>query len=199
MSKKITSRPGLFGTTNHYDSTGKKVGYSRPGAFGTTVHYDADGNRSGRSTPGVFASAVHYDEEGHRIGATYEGPFGQHHYDSDEGYVGSTHDGAFQSKVSCLDDVQYYTHVKTDDGRVRYCVNEDVYDEDDWCEEVMYSEASVDRQNPVGVVVMLLLIATAILMLGLFVSAEAGKIGLVIIFAVLEFIAVLWGILAVKQ
>jgi len=38
--KEITSRPGFFGTTNHYDSNGRKVGKSRPGLFGGTVHYD---------------------------------------------------------------------------------------------------------------------------------------------------------------
>lgn len=33
--KEITSRPGLFGTTVHYDSNGRKVGESRPGLFGS--------------------------------------------------------------------------------------------------------------------------------------------------------------------
>lgn len=32
--KEITSRLGLFGTTNHYDSRGKKIGESRPGLLG---------------------------------------------------------------------------------------------------------------------------------------------------------------------
>ena len=45
--KEITSRPGLFGTTNHYDSRGRKVGESRPGLFGTTNHYDATGWKVG--------------------------------------------------------------------------------------------------------------------------------------------------------
>lgn len=31
MAKKGYSRQGLFGTINHYDSNGKKVGESRPG------------------------------------------------------------------------------------------------------------------------------------------------------------------------
>ena len=33
MSKKGYSRPGLFGSINHYDANGKKVGESRPGFF----------------------------------------------------------------------------------------------------------------------------------------------------------------------
>lgn len=52
--KEITSRPGIFGTTNHYDSKGHKVGESRPGLFGTVHHYDAKGKKVGtdvNSTP----------------------------------------------------------------------------------------------------------------------------------------------------
>lgn len=33
---KITSRPGWFGTTEHFDSKGRKIGESRPGLFGST-------------------------------------------------------------------------------------------------------------------------------------------------------------------
>ena len=36
MAKKITSRPGLFGTVNHYDEKGKAVG-------NTKTSYDASG------------------------------------------------------------------------------------------------------------------------------------------------------------
>ena len=45
MSKKITSRTGLFGTTVHYDEKGRKIGESRPGFFGGEVHYDAKGRK----------------------------------------------------------------------------------------------------------------------------------------------------------
>lgn len=41
MSKKGYSRPGLFGTINHYDANGKKVGESRPGFFGGMNNFDA--------------------------------------------------------------------------------------------------------------------------------------------------------------
>ena len=42
MSKKDGySRPGLFGSINHYDSKGHKLGESRPGFFGGMNHYDS--------------------------------------------------------------------------------------------------------------------------------------------------------------
>ena len=44
MSKKDGySRPGLFGSINHYDSKGHKIGESRPGFFGGYNDYDAKG------------------------------------------------------------------------------------------------------------------------------------------------------------
>lgn len=44
MSKKDGySRPGLFGSINHYDSKGHKIGESRPGFFGGYNGYDAKG------------------------------------------------------------------------------------------------------------------------------------------------------------
>ena len=41
--QKIKSRPGLFGTTIHYDEKGRKIGGSRPDLFGATIHTDAKG------------------------------------------------------------------------------------------------------------------------------------------------------------
>ena len=32
--KKFTSRPGLFGSTNHYDSSGNKIGESHTSFWG---------------------------------------------------------------------------------------------------------------------------------------------------------------------
>ena len=40
MTKEGYSRPGLFGTMNHYDNRGHKVGHSRPGLFGSVNTYD---------------------------------------------------------------------------------------------------------------------------------------------------------------
>ena len=34
MKKKITSRPGLFGSTVHYDEKGHRVGRTTKGGFG---------------------------------------------------------------------------------------------------------------------------------------------------------------------
>ena len=48
-TQKIKSRPGLFGTTIHYDEMGCKIGESRPGFFGATIHTDAKGKTVGKS------------------------------------------------------------------------------------------------------------------------------------------------------
>lgn len=49
MSKKGYSRPGLFGSINHYDANGKKVGESRSGFFSGMNDYDANGKKIGHS------------------------------------------------------------------------------------------------------------------------------------------------------
>ena len=46
--KKGYSRPGLFGSINHYDENGKKVSESRPGFFGSMKHYDNKGKKQQR-------------------------------------------------------------------------------------------------------------------------------------------------------
>ena len=41
--RRITSKPGLFGMTYHYEN-GKYVGKSRPGLLGDRkIHYNAEG------------------------------------------------------------------------------------------------------------------------------------------------------------
>ena len=40
MAKKGYSTRGFFGTVNHYDAKGKKVGSSSPGFFGGWNHYE---------------------------------------------------------------------------------------------------------------------------------------------------------------
>ena len=79
--KEITSRPGLFGTTQHYDSRGRKVGESRLGLFGSVNHYDAKGRKVGSMT-GSFGNTTHWDEKGHRIGSSQSGAFTTDHYNS---------------------------------------------------------------------------------------------------------------------
>ena len=51
-----------FGSVNHYDSKGHKVGESRPGIFGGVNHYDNKGQKKGHSNPGFFGSMNHYDD-----------------------------------------------------------------------------------------------------------------------------------------
>ena len=55
MAKTITSRPSIFGWTNHYDEHGKKIGESRPSIFGGVNHYDASGKKVGHSYPGIIS------------------------------------------------------------------------------------------------------------------------------------------------
>ena len=57
MKKDGYSRPGFFGTINHYDASGKKVGESRPGFFGGMNNYDANGHKVGHSSPIKNATA----------------------------------------------------------------------------------------------------------------------------------------------
>ena len=73
--KKITSRPGFFGTIKHYDSHGNKIGESRPGLFGTMNHYDSKGHKVGSSVPGLFGSTSHRDAAGHKVGSSQVGFF----------------------------------------------------------------------------------------------------------------------------
>lgn len=63
---EINSSPGMFGSMNHYDENGKKIGHSSPGMFGSTNHYDAHGNKVGRSSSGFFGSKNHYDDHGRK-------------------------------------------------------------------------------------------------------------------------------------
>ena len=119
MSKRITSRTGLFGTTVHYDEKGRKIGESRPGFFGGEgfimqrlsgrglafieidgeVHYDAKGRKVGESQPGLFGGNVNYDANGHRVGRTENSFFGsQVHYDSKGHKIGRTDTGLFGDK-----------------------------------------------------------------------------------------------------
>ena len=66
MKKDGYSRPGFFGTINHYDASGKKIGESRPGFFGGMNNYDANGHKVGHSSPGFFGGMNHYDNNGHK-------------------------------------------------------------------------------------------------------------------------------------
>lgn len=54
MTKKITSRPGFFGGTNHYDNSG----HSYEGFFGGTNYYDNKGHKVGEAWPGFFGGTT---------------------------------------------------------------------------------------------------------------------------------------------
>ena len=73
MSKKGYSRPGLFGSINHYDANGKKVGESRSGFFSGMNDYDANGKKIGHSSPFFFGGMNHYDNNGHKVGENRPG------------------------------------------------------------------------------------------------------------------------------
>lgn len=60
MKKGGYSRPGLFGTVNHYDASGHKVGESRPGLFGGFNTYDNSGHQTSHSDLGFFGGFNHY-------------------------------------------------------------------------------------------------------------------------------------------
>ena len=98
MANKGRSERGMFGTINHYDERGKKIGHSDPGLFGGYTNYDAKGKRVGRSSPGMFGSYNHYDNRGHKIGRSDPSLFGSYtHKDARGRSTGSSNPGAFGS------------------------------------------------------------------------------------------------------
>ena len=76
--KKIKSRPGLFGSTVHYNEKGQKIGTSYNGAF-KTDHYDAHGKKVGSTYHGSFKDS-HYDATGRHVGSSYKGSLKNDHY-----------------------------------------------------------------------------------------------------------------------
>ncbi len=98
MSKKGSSRPGLFGTINHYDEDGKKTGHSRPGLFGGYSHYDEEGKKTGYSNKGLFGGYNHYDNDGNRTGRSNESFWGGYsHRNKDGKSTGTSTPGLFGS------------------------------------------------------------------------------------------------------
>ncbi len=96
MANKGRSERGLFGTINHYDSSGYKTGRSEPGVFGGYTHYDNHGHKTGRSDPGVFGGYTHYDNHGHKTGSSDPGLFGSYtNYDSSGNKTGRSDPGIF--------------------------------------------------------------------------------------------------------
>ena len=96
MANKGKSVPGLFGTINHYDEHGKKIGRSEPGLFGGYTNYDANGRKTGHSDPGLFGGYNHYDNNGRKVGHSDPGLFGSYnHRDANGKPTGSSDPGMF--------------------------------------------------------------------------------------------------------
>ncbi|MCC8098649.1 MAG: hypothetical protein LIO78_01095 [Clostridiales bacterium] len=91
MAKKGESRPGLFGSVNHYDEHGKKIGRSEPNFFGGYNHYDNKGHKTGHSDPAFFGGYNHYDNHGKKTGRSDPNFFGSYsHKDSRGKRTGSS-------------------------------------------------------------------------------------------------------------
>ncbi len=76
--KRVTSVPGLFGSTNHYDENGNLISYSTPGLFGGTDYYDANGAHTGYSTPNLISGNTFYGD------GDDAGIFGNDSFDDDQ-------------------------------------------------------------------------------------------------------------------
>ena len=118
--KRITSRPGLFGTVYYYDENGKTIGKSRPGLFeGSRVYTDQNGQYAGKSRPGFLAKEVFTDADNNHI-TSYEGLCGDIHFQNGIP-VGRTRPGFFGFD---------HTTIETDDDS-----SEEEYYEEDYCAE----------------------------------------------------------------
>lgn len=96
MANKGRSEPGLFGTINHYDEHGRKIGHSDPGLFGGYNNYDANGRKVGHSDPGLFGGYNHYDNNGRKVGSSDPSLFGGYnHRDANGRPTGSSDPGMF--------------------------------------------------------------------------------------------------------
>ncbi|MCD8087709.1 MAG: hypothetical protein LUE22_03860 [Oscillospiraceae bacterium] len=96
MAKKGESKPGIFGSVNHYDEHGHKIGHSDPGLFGGYTHYDSKGHKTGHSDPGFFGGYDHYDSHDHKTGHSDPNIFGSYsHIDSSGKRTGSSDPNLF--------------------------------------------------------------------------------------------------------
>ena len=120
--KRITSRPGLFGTVYYYDENGKPVGKSRPGLLeGTRVYTDQNGKYAGKSRPGFLAKEVFTDADHNHI-TSYEGLCGDIHVQNGVP-IGHTRPGFF-----CLE----HTTLEAEDE----LPEEEYYEEDYFVENI---------------------------------------------------------------
>jgi hypothetical protein len=140
--KRITSRPGLFGTVYYYDENGRPVGKSRPGLLdGTRVYTDQNGRYAGKSRPGFLAKEVFTDTDHNHI-TSYDSLLGEVHFKNGTP-VGHTRPGFFDSAYTTLDeeeeiveDEYYEEDLYTEDEELL-----DAYEDED-VEEAEYEEYS---------------------------------------------------------
>ena len=141
--KRITIRPGLFGTVYYYDEIGRPVGKSRPGLpEGTRVYTDQNGRYAGKSRPGFLAKEVFTDTEHNHI-TSYDSLFGEVHFKNGTP-VGHTRPGFFDSAYTTLDEDE---EIVGDE-----CYEEDPYREDeellDAYEDEDIEETEYDEYSP---------------------------------------------------
>lgn len=94
MAKNGYSRKTLTGYVNHYDSTGKKTGYSRPGLLDDTwVHYDENGKRIGVTRNSLIGGTYTTGTHGKTIGRSRKNLIGgTNYYDAHGNLVGRSRD-----------------------------------------------------------------------------------------------------------
>ena len=136
--KRITSRPGLFGTVYYYDENGKPVGKSRPGLLeGTRVYTDQNGKYAGKSRPGFLAKEVFTDADHNHI-TSYEGLCGDIHFQNGVP-VGHTRPGFFgfdRTTIETDDDDSFEEEYYEEDYFTEGITEEwDETEDDDLCED----------------------------------------------------------------
>ena len=94
MAKNGYSRNTLTGRVNHYDSSGKKTGYSRPGLLDNTwVHFDEKGNRIGVTRDSLIGGTYTTDRHGKTIGRSRKNLIGgTNYYDAHGKLIGRSRD-----------------------------------------------------------------------------------------------------------
>ena len=140
--KRITSRPGLFGTVYYYDENGRPVGKSRPGLLeGTRVYTDQNGRYAGKSRPGFLAKEVFTDTEHNHI-TSYDSLLGEVHFKNGTP-VGHTRPGFFDSAYTTLDEAEEIVEDEYYEDEL-YIEDEELLDayEDEDVEEAEYEEYS---------------------------------------------------------
>lgn len=101
MKRNLYGIQGIFGQTNYYDESGKKVGESWPGLFDDSSElYNKDGKHVGYTMPGVFADSLVYNDQGEKQAESWKGVVSDQNIYTDDGYIGSSIDTPFGTDIS---------------------------------------------------------------------------------------------------